>query len=47
MKMIGIEMICEGLGSLADSDRIKFTPIIPAPFASGKYMTVNLGVAES
>ena len=22
------------------SDRIQFTPIVPAPFASGKYMTV-------
>jgi hypothetical protein len=22
------------------SDRVKFTPIIPAPFASGKYMAV-------
>jgi hypothetical protein len=22
------------------SDRAKFTPIIPSPFASGKYMTV-------
>ena len=22
------------------TDRIKFTPIIPAPFAKGKYMTV-------
>ena len=22
------------------SDRVQFTPIIPAPFASGKYMTV-------
>jgi hypothetical protein len=22
------------------SDRLKFTPIIPAPFATGKYMTV-------
>ncbi|HEY9659270.1 MAG TPA: hypothetical protein V6C65_12510 [Allocoleopsis sp.] len=24
------------------SDRVKFTPIIPAPFATGKYMTVLL-----
>jgi alkanesulfonate monooxygenase SsuD/methylene tetrahydromethanopterin reductase-like flavin-dependent oxidoreductase (luciferase family) len=22
------------------TDRVQFTPIIPAPFASGKYMTV-------
>ena len=22
------------------TDRLKFTPIIPSPFASGKYMTV-------
>ncbi|PSB12130.1 hypothetical protein C7B61_06635 [filamentous cyanobacterium CCP1] len=22
------------------SDRVQFTPIIPAPFATGKYMTV-------
>ena len=22
------------------NDRVQFTPIIPAPFASGKYMTV-------
>ena len=22
------------------NDRVKFTPIIPAPFAAGKYMTV-------
>jgi hypothetical protein len=22
------------------NDRVKFTPIIPAPFATGKYMTV-------
>jgi hypothetical protein len=22
------------------NDRIKFTPIVPAPFAKGKYMTV-------
>jgi len=22
------------------SDRLKFTPIVPAPFASGKYMSV-------
>ncbi|PSB22292.1 hypothetical protein C7B61_03050 [filamentous cyanobacterium CCP1] len=22
------------------SDRVQFTPIVPAPFASGKYMTV-------
>ncbi len=22
------------------NDRVKFTPIIPAPFAKGKYMTV-------
>lgn len=22
------------------TDRVKFTPIIPAPFAAGKYMTV-------
>lgn len=22
------------------TDRVKFTPIVPAPFATGKYMTV-------
>ena len=22
------------------TDRVKFTPIVPAPFANGKYMTV-------